>query len=133
MISTVEEARQYFEGDTYAMRTTGIKIEEAAENYARVSLEIGPGHMNAGGRVMGAVYFTMADFAFAVAANFKRKLTFTLASQISFMAPARGKILFAEAKCVTDGRHICYYEIKVTDDLRTEVALVTSNGYRMDQ
>ena len=44
-----------------------------------------------------------------------------------------GKVLFAEVKCVTDGSHICYYEINVTDDLGTEVALVTANGYRMTQ
>lgn len=28
-----------------------------------------------------------------------------------------------------DGRRVCFYEVKVTDDLGTEVAFVTINGY----
>jgi acyl-CoA thioesterase len=133
MISTVEEARQYFEGDTYAMRTTGIKIEEAAENYARVSLEIGPGHMNAGGRVMGAVYFTMADFAFAVANNYDMEegMTVTLTSQINFLDAARGKTLTAEAHVIRDGRNTTFYRVDVTDELGTQIATVSSNGFRI--
>lgn len=131
MINDLQSAKDFFKGDIYATETTGIEILEAAENYAKVTLKIGPQHMNAGGRVMGAVYFTMADFAFAVAANFARDLTVTMSSQISFLAAAKGSQLFAEARCVSDGRKICYYEITVIDDLGTKIALITSNGYRI--
>ena len=131
MINDLQSAKDFFKGDIYATETTGIEIVEAEENYAKVTLKIGPQHMNAGGRVMGAVYFTMADFAFAVAANFARDLTVTMSSQISFLAAAKGSQLFAEAHCVSDGRKICYYEITVTDDLGTKIALITSNGYRI--
>lgn len=130
MINTLEEARLFFRDDRYAMET-GIELLEAEENRALVALTITPSHKNAGNRVMGAVYFTMADFAFAVAANFGRPVTFTTTSQISFLAPARGERLFAEAKIIRDGKKICFSECRVTDDLGTEIALVTASGARM--
>ena len=131
MVNDLKSAREFFAGDTYATETTGIEIVEAAEKYSKVRLKLGPGHMNAGGRVMGAVYFTMADFAFAVAANFERDLTVTVSSQINFLAQPKGDELYAEARCVSDGRRMCCYEVTVTDSFGTVAALVTSNGYRM--
>ena len=79
---------------------------------------------------MGGVLFTMADFAFAVAVNFDRPLTVTLASQISFLLmPPRAKT-FAEAKCITEGNRTNFYEVDITDNLGTQVAKITSNGYK---
>ena len=37
-----------------------------------------------------------------------------------------GGTIFTLAK---DGKRICFYEVKVTDELGTEVAFVTVNGY----
>ena len=66
---SLEELREFFSHDRYATATTGIEILEAEDGYAKVGLAVHEGHMNAGNRVMGAVYYTMADFAFAVASN----------------------------------------------------------------
>ena len=62
---SLEELREFFSHDRYATATTGIEILEAEDGYAKVGLAVHEGHMNAGSRVMGAVYYTMADFAFA--------------------------------------------------------------------
>ena len=76
---TLEEVREFFKNDVYASGTTGIEIEDARPGYAKVTLKIDERHINAVDRVMGAVYYTMADFAFAVATNYeydkKKKLT----------------------------------------------------------
>ena len=80
---------------------------------------------------MGAVYYTMADFAFAVASNMNRAFTCTLASQITFLGQAKGNRLTAEARLVTDGRRTCFAECKVMDEYGKTVAAVTTNGYRM--
>ena len=90
---TLEEVREFFQNDVYATGTTGIQIEDARPGYARVTLQVDARHMNAAGRVMGAVYYTMADFAFAVANNYDMEngMTVTLSSQISFLGAARGK------------------------------------------
>ena len=63
---TIEQVRDFFKNDVYATGTTGIEIVEARPGYAKVSLQVDARHMNAAGRVMGAVYYTLADFAFAV-------------------------------------------------------------------
>ena len=43
--------------------------------------------------------------------------------------PQREMHLTAVAQQVKDGKRICFYEVKVTDELGTEVAFVTVNGY----
>ena len=68
-MKSLAELREFFSHDRYATSTTGIEILEAQDGYAKVGLAVHEGHMNAGNRVMGAVYYTMADFAFAVASN----------------------------------------------------------------
>ena len=130
---TLEEVKKFFEGDVYATATTGIEIEEARPGYAKVTLDLDARHMNAANRVMGAVYYTMADFAFAVANNYdiEEGITVTLSSQINFLGAARGKKLTAEARVLKDGRSTTFYGIDVTDELGTQIATVSSNGFHI--
>ena len=130
---TLEEVKKFFEGDVYATATTGIEIKEARPGYAKVTLDLGARHMNAANRVMGAVYYTMADFAFAVANNYdiEEGITVTLSSQINFLGAARGKKLTAEARVLKDGRSTTFYCIDVTDELGTKIATVSSNGFHI--
>ena len=71
----LEEAKGVFYGDYYASQTTGIEILDADVGYARVGLKLDSRHMNAVGQVMGGVYFTLADYAFAIASNFRQPPT----------------------------------------------------------
>ncbi len=123
-------ARERFRGDVFATSTTGIEIENVGEDYARCSLEITPKILNAMGVVMGGAVFTLADFAFAVAANAVGEPTVSLSSDISFLAPARGKKLTAEAKCLRRGAHVCFFNIEVTNDSGMLVASVAATGFR---
>ena len=130
---TLREVKDFFQNDVYATGTTGIEIVEARPGYAKVTLDVDARHMNAGGRVMGAVYYTMADFAFAVANNYDMEegMTVTLTSQINFLDAARGKTLTAEAHVIRDGRNTTFYRVDVTDELGTQIATVSSNGFRI--
>lgn len=131
MIKNMEELREFFKKDLYATQATGIEIEKAEEGYGLVSLNLESRHENAGGKVMGGVYYTMADFAFGIAANFNRPATVTLDSQITFLTPAVGSRLFAEAKVERDGEHTCCYYVQVYDDLGTKCAIATMNGFKI--
>lgn len=130
---TLQEVKDFFQNDVYATGTTGIEIVEARPGYAKVTLDVDARHMNASGRVMGAVYYTMADFAFAVANNYDMEegMTVTLTSQINFLDAARGKTLTAEAHVIRDGRNTTFYRVDVTDELGTQIATVSSNGFRI--
>ena len=130
MITNLNESREFFKNDIYATEATGIEIEKVEEGYGLVTLDLEARHQNAGGFVMGGVYYTMADFAFGVAANFNRPTTVTLDSQITFLTPAVGEKLFAEAKVVRDGEHTCCYLVEVFDDRGTKCAVATMNGFK---
>ena len=127
-MSNLEEARQFFAGDKYAVEATGCVIEELGEKYAKCSLTLGPQHLNAVGQVMGGVSFTLADFAFAVASNFHQVLTVSVSSSISHLGTVKGTRLIAETRLIKDGRRNCFYEVHVTDDLGNPVALVNITG-----
>ena len=68
---TLEGVRKIFEADRFATEN-GAVIEEIGEHSAICSLDITESHCNAMGAVMGGTYFMLADFAFAVAANWEK-------------------------------------------------------------
>ena len=77
---------------------------------------------------MGGTIFTLADFAFAVASNQNgRDVVAGLSDYL--LKSAKGKHLTAVARQIKDGKRVCFYEVVVSDELGTEVAFVTINGY----
>lgn len=130
-MKTLEEVRIIFECDRFATEN-GAVIETIGHRSATCSLEITDSHRNAMGAVMGGTYFMLADFAFAVAANHDKWGCVSLRSDISFLSPAKGKKLIAEATCVKDGKTTVCYRVDVTDDLGNLTATVTVTGYHLN-
>lgn len=127
---TLEEARRIFEGDRFATENGAI-IEEIGDHSATCSLVITDLHRNAMGAVMGGTYFMLADFAFAVAANWEKMGCVSLRSYISFLGAAKGKKLTAKAVCVKNGKTTACYRVDVTDDLGNLTATMTATGYHV--
>ena len=130
-MKTINEVRKMFEGDRFAMQN-GAVIEEIGDHSATCSLVITDLHRNAMGAVMGGTYFMLADFAFAVAANWEKLGCVSLHSDISFLASAKGKKLIAKAVCIKDGKSTACYRVDVTDDLGNLSAVVTVTGYHIN-
>lgn len=128
-MSYLEEAREYFGKDLYASKQTGIVIEAAEPGYAKCSLKINETHKNALGQVMGGVFFTMADYAFAIASNLGQPPTVTQTSQIVYLSAAKGSTLYAETEKIRGGRKTCFYKIMITDDTGADIAYVTTTGF----
>lgn len=97
-------------------------------------MEITPKHLNAAGAVMGGATFVLADFAYAVAANWQHEPNVgnavSLNSSITFYGTAKGTKLVAEARCLKDGHTTCCYEVLVYDDLSRPVAAVMMTGFK---
>ena len=132
-MKTLEEIRDFFKGDAYATSVTGIVIDKAEIGHSSVSLVPDERHMNAVGGLMGAVYFTMADFAFAVAENCgldPDSLTVTQSSEISFLKGYRGGKVLCSADIIKDGKSICVYEVKMTAEDGTLLAIAITNGFK---
>lgn len=128
-MTKLEEARQLFAKDLYASELTGVIIDEIGENYAKCSMVITDKHRNAYGGIMGGAIYTLADLAFAVASNFDRdEKTVSLSTSASFMAASKGSVLYARAHLIKEGRRNCFYEVRVTDDLDKDIAVVMFTG-----
>ena len=127
---TLEEVRRIFEGDRFATEN-GAVIEAIGDHSATCSLVITDFHRNAMGAVMGGTYFMLADFAFAVAANWEKMGCVSLRSDISFLGAAKGEKLIAKAACVKDGRTTACYRVDVADEYGNLTATVTATGYHI--
>ena len=130
-MKTLEEARTYFAQDSFATQTTGIEIVAIDKQYALCKMKIQNAHKNAMGNVMGGALFTMADFTFAVASNLQEDSTISLSAQITYFKPVACDMIYAEAKCVKEGKTTCYYEVSIVDEAKKLYAKVTVNGYKI--
>ena len=129
-LKTIEEVREMFTHDRFATEN-GAVIDEIGDHYAKCSMQLTDKHKNALGAVMGGVYFTLADFAFAVAANWQGTGTVSLHSDIAYLGSVKGNQLIAEAVCIKNGRSTSYYKIEVKDELGNLTAVVNTTGYRV--
>jgi len=127
-MTDINEIRQFFENDRYATEN-GMVIDSVGDKTAVCSLTIDKRHMNAVGNVMGGVYFTLADFTFAVATNHDEPGIVSLSSTITFNAIAKGEKIICEAKQIKWGRTTCVYEMSLTDENGNLLATVLTTGY----
>lgn len=126
---TIQELKDRFSADRFAM-LAGIDIKEAEPGRAVCTMVLTPEHMNANNTPMGGAIFTLADFCYAIASNgFTEHITVSQHCSITFLAPAKGRELIAEASCIKSGRSTCLYEVAVKDELGTFVAHATVNGF----
>ncbi|MBE6348408.1 MAG: PaaI family thioesterase [Spirochaetaceae bacterium] len=89
-------------------------------------------HRNAAGGVMGGAIFTLADYAFAICANALNKsfVTVSVSSTINFIGVCKGTKLIAKPECVKTGKNLCFYEIKIFDDLDNLISSVLMTGIK---
>lgn len=127
---TLDEVRKIFEADRFATEN-GAVIDQIGDRSATCSLVIMPSHRNAMGAVMGGTYFMLADFAFAVAANWEKLGCVSIHSDISFLGTAKGEKLIAKATCIKDGKTTACYRVDVSDELGNLAATATVTGYHM--
>lgn len=127
-MTELEKVREVFSNDRFATEM-GAVIDDIGDTYAKVSLTITEHHRNASGGVMGGVYFTLADFAFAVASNHKKQGTVSISSDISFVGVPKTDRITAETQLIKNGRSTCCYNVSITDSIGTPVAMVKIVGF----
>lgn len=130
IFSNTEEAREYFNGDKYAM-ITGVKLDELTDEYSLASLVLSDIHKNANGGIMGGAIFTLADFAFAVLSNHIHMPTVAQQVSINYLGAPKGDTLFARAVCKKDGSRTVVINVDVTDSTGRDIAQFTGNGFKL--
>ncbi|MCQ2505292.1 MAG: PaaI family thioesterase [Saccharofermentans sp.] len=126
---TEDKIREFFANDRYAA-LTGIEILEVKEGYAKTKITVEDKHLNGNNVVMGGCIYTMVDFTFALAANCGESECITLNSSIVFNSPATGKELYAQTEIVKNGRSVCNFLVRVTDEKGRCIATATMVGYK---
>ncbi len=96
------------------VRALQIRVEAVEPGFVRLSIPAGEEVARVGGIVCGQAMMTLADTAMALALAAGRGAfvpTITVTQTTSFLRPARGERLWAEARVVRAGRTLVYGEI----------------------
>jgi acyl-CoA thioesterase len=89
------------------------------------------GKQNALDTIHGGAIFTLADQAFALAANSESGVTVALHVSVNFLRPARGD-LEARAVRISEGRTTSLYEVRVFEGDEM-VAIFHGTGYKLSK
>jgi len=109
----VDEVYKLFEKDEFA-KFCGIKIEEIKKGYAKTSVVVNEMHINGLSRTQGGLIYTLADVAFAAAANSYGAVAVGLTTNISFFkATKKGDKLIAIANVISLTRKTCSVDVNV--------------------
>jgi acyl-CoA thioesterase len=92
----------------------GIRLVEARDGYAKVTMKVEKNHTNALGFTHGGAVFSLADYAFAHACNYGDNVAVAVQVSINFLRPSvEGDVLTAEAMRVSDGKTAGLYQVTV--------------------
>lgn len=131
-VPNLEALKHHFENDRFAA-SSGMRLVELRPGYAKTSLRIEDRHLNNVGTVQGGVVFTLADFAFGVAAKTGGKVAVAMNTNLSFLKATRSGTLEAEATEVSRSRRLSTCTVRVTNDAGELVALFQGTAYIKDE
>jgi acyl-CoA thioesterase len=121
--------RDMFEKDLFA-KHAGVELLSVSPGTATARLQLGPQHLNGVGIVQGGAIFTLADLAFAAAANSHGPVAVAVNVSITFLKAARAGTLLAEAREVGLNPKLGTYTVEVKDESGSVIALFQGLAYR---
>lgn len=125
----MEALKRFFENDLFAKRA-GVELISVAPGYAKARMPLQPHHWNGLESVQGGAVFTLADFAFAAAANSHGTVAVAINVSITFMKAVKTGVLSAEAKELSKNFKLGSYTVEVKDDQGDLVAVFQGLAYR---
>jgi acyl-CoA thioesterase len=93
----------------------GMKIAEARDGYARVSMSC-TDKMNAHGAAHGGAIFSLADHAFGIASNCDGIDRVAVSVHIQYLVPAKGDLVAVANKIAENGKYSTYRVIVYEGD-----------------
>lgn len=127
-MKSVEEVKEYFTHDQF-VEWIGAEIVELTEEKAVVKATVKPCHCNANGFAQGGMLYTVADYAFAVLANYLHPASVTQGGHIQYLRPAPlGELTFTARQTACVG-HNTVNEVLVTNADGEIVCVCNFNGF----
>lgn len=109
----------------------GIRVFDAADGRAKAEMEVSETHLNGVGMTHGGVIFTLADMAFAAAANSHGDDAVAATVTISYLNAGKTGRLTAVAEEISRSRRLGTYRIEVVDESGKQIASLQGTAYRM--
>jgi len=125
----MQALQRFFENDQFAKRAD-VKLTCVTPGSATAEMRLHPYHWNGMNNVQGGAIFTLADFAFAAAANSHGTVAVAVNVSITFMKAAKSGLLRAEAKELSKNHRLGSYVVEVKDDAGDLVAVFQGLAYR---
>jgi acyl-CoA thioesterase len=129
----VEKALNFFRQNDQFARHCGIELLDGRPGWAKARMEVQPFHLNGAKTVHGGAIFTLADFAFAVAANTQGQLALAISANTSFVKAAYSGTLYAEAQELSINRKLGTYEVRITDQDQQLIAQFHGTAFRKQE
>ncbi len=112
-------------------RNMGLELVAIGDGTSKVRMTATADMENLFGMIHGGAIFALIDEAFETASNSHGSLAVALNMNITYLnAPVTGAVLSAEAKEVHRTRKTATYDIRVTDDAGTLIAICQALVYR---
>lgn len=121
--------RQFAAHDAFA-KDIGVELLDVSQGYAKVKLDLAGKHRNSFSTIHGGVIFTLADVAFAIAANSHGTVAMAINVSISYLKAVTQGTLYAEAKEVSLNPKLGTYVVDVTDAAGEHIATFHGMTYR---
>ena len=115
--------------------TNDMRLTVVSEGYAEAEMPLSENKLNGLDVAQGGAIYTLADFAFAGAANANRENRRCLgsSSNIHYLRPGTGSKLKAIAKMVHSGKKICLCNVEVFNDQEKLIATATFQGVLLEK
>ena len=130
---TGPEDQELMRGDTYA-KLLGIELVTVEEGHAVARMQLTPEHLNFMGGVHGGAIFSLADVAFAAAANSEGHKAVAIHVAIDFLsATGDTSYLEADVRKVARAGRTAHYDMKVTNSSGDLVGVCSGWAYHTDR
>ena len=126
----METLKNFFNEHDQFARRNGIKLISISPGHALAEMTVEPHHWNGVNSVQGGAVFTLADFAFAAAANSHGTVAVAINVSITFMKAVSTGLLRAEAREVALNPKLGTYTVDVKDERGDLVAVFQGLAYR---
>jgi acyl-CoA thioesterase len=121
--------QRFAQHDAFA-REVGVELLDVSQGHAKVKLDLTDKHRNSFGTVHGGVVFTVADVAFAIAANSHGTVAMAINVSISYLKAVTEGTLYAEANEISRNPKLSTYAVDVTNEVGERIATFHGMTYR---
>jgi len=116
--------------DTFAIHC-GIRLLKVSQGAATAKMVVQDKHLNGLKLVHGGAIFTLADLAFAAAANSREQVAVGINATVSYIRPAGiGNILYARAREIFTTRTLSGYNVDVENEAGELIATFQGTAFK---